>query len=152
MALEAAQEAVVGGRAEAIKPHPDREPAVRTGGGSSSRSRRRRPRPGLWHNHPLCAIILSQFVAAQPCLVRGRSPAIPSFALAQPRALARKARDEFTVPLCRARHDALHQRGDEAAWWKSVNIDPVPVALALWRGTRSGATQIRRPRPRQSGK
>jgi hypothetical protein len=36
-------------------------------------------------------------------------------------------------------HDALHQRGDEAAWWKSLNIDPVPVALALWR-SRSGAT------------
>jgi hypothetical protein len=24
-------------------------------------------------------------------------------------------------------------------WWKSVNIAPVPVALALWRSTRSGA-------------
>jgi hypothetical protein len=26
--------------------------------------------------------------------------------------------------------------GDEIAWWKGVNIDPVPVALALWRQTR----------------
>jgi hypothetical protein len=81
-----------------------------------------------------------QFVAAQPCLVCGRSPADPHhLRFAQPRALGRKVSDEFTVPLCRVHHDALHQRGDEAAWWKSVNIDPVPVALALWRSTRSGA-------------
>ena len=81
-----------------------------------------------------------QFVAAQACLVCGRSPADPHhLRFAQPRALGRKVSDEFTVPLCRVHHDALHKRGDEAAWWKSVNIDPVPIALALWRSTRSGA-------------
>jgi hypothetical protein len=82
-----------------------------------------------------------QFVAAQACLVCGRSSADPHhLRFAQPRALGRKVSDEFTVPLCRVHHDALHQRGDEAAWWKSVNIEPVPIALVLWRSTRSGAT------------
>ena len=52
---------------------------------------------------------------------------------AQPRALGRKVSDEFTVPICRGHHDELHKQGDEAAWWKSVNIDPAPIALALWR-------------------
>jgi len=76
-----------------------------------------------------------------PFAVCGRSPADPRhLRFAQPRALGRKVSDEFTVPLCRVHHDALHQRGDEAAWWKSVNIEPVPIALVLWRSTRSGAT------------
>jgi hypothetical protein len=78
-----------------------------------------------------------QFVATQPCIVCGRLPADPHhLRFAQPRALGRKVSDEFTVPLCRVHHDALHQRGDEAAWWGSLNIDPVPIALALWRSTR----------------
>jgi hypothetical protein len=83
-----------------------------------------------------------KFVATQPCIVCGRTPADPHhLRFAQPRALGRKVSDEFTVPICRVHHDELHKRGDEAAWWKSVNIDPAPIALALWRRTppRPGA-------------
>jgi hypothetical protein len=51
----------------------------------------------------------------------------------QPRALGRKASDEFAVPLCRGHHRAVHRAGNEAAWWKAAGIDPVkgcPQALA----------------------
>jgi hypothetical protein len=56
--------------------------------------------------------------------------------LAQPRALGRKVSDEFTVPLCRIHHDEIHRRGDEAALWASINIDPLPAAHRLWQHTR----------------
>jgi hypothetical protein len=46
--------------------------------------------------------------------------------------------DEFTVPVCRLHHRELHRNGDEAAWWSARNIDPVPIALALWQRTRAG--------------
>jgi hypothetical protein len=59
---------------------------------------------------------------------------------AQPRALGRKVSDEFTVPLCRLHHSELHRYGDEVSWWAGVNVDPVPIALALWRGTRRDGT------------
>jgi hypothetical protein len=75
-----------------------------------------------------------RFVASQPCLVCGRSPADPHhLRFAQPRALGAKVSDEFTVPVCRLHHDEAHRYGDEAAWWAGLNIDPVPLALALWR-------------------
>jgi hypothetical protein len=45
--------------------------------------------------------------------------------------------DEFMVPVCRAHHRELHRSGDEAAWWERLNIDPLPVALKLWRQTRA---------------
>jgi hypothetical protein len=54
----------------------------------------------------------------------------------QPRALGRKASDEFAVPLCRGHHRAVHRAGNEAAWWKAAGIDPVKVARRLWRQTR----------------
>jgi hypothetical protein len=41
--------------------------------------------------------------------------------------------DEFTVPLCRVHHRELHRRGDEGAWWKGINIDPMPIALRFWQ-------------------
>jgi hypothetical protein len=44
--------------------------------------------------------------------------------------------DEFTVPLCRGHHRELHRRGDEAAWWEKIGIDPFPAARALWLQTR----------------
>ena len=46
--------------------------------------------------------------------------------------MGRKVSDEFTVPLCRVHHRELHRRGDELAWWKTLKIDPLPIALKLW--------------------
>jgi hypothetical protein len=82
-----------------------------------------------------------KFVSKQPCVVCGRTPSDPHhLRFAQPRALGRKVSDEFTVPVCRLHHGELHRHGDEAAWWTGVNVDPVPIALALWRSThRDGA-------------
>jgi ERF superfamily len=78
-----------------------------------------------------------EFVAAQPCLVCGRSPSDPHhLRFMQPRALGRRVSDEFVVPLCRTHHRALHGRGDEVAWWRSVNLEPVVVAQRLWHQTR----------------
>jgi hypothetical protein len=83
-----------------------------------------------------------RFVASQPCLVCGRSPADPHhLRFAQPRALGAKVSDEFTVPVCRLHHDEAHRYGDEAAWWAGLNIDPVPLALALWRRSHRAGPQ-----------
>jgi hypothetical protein len=74
-----------------------------------------------------------KFVSRQPCLVCGRTPVDPHhLRFVQPRALGRKVSDEFVVPVCRLHHRELHRHGDEAAWWKKINIDPRPVALRLW--------------------
>jgi hypothetical protein len=50
-----------------------------------------------------------KFVATQPCVVCGRMPAeAHHIRFAQPRALARKVSDEYTVPVCRLHHRDLH--------------------------------------------
>jgi hypothetical protein len=77
-----------------------------------------------------------KFVSMQPCLVCGRTPVDPHhLRFAQPRTLGRKVSDEFIVPVCRLHHRELHRHGDEAAWWKGINIDPMQVALRLWHQT-----------------
>ena len=65
-----------------------------------------------------------RFVAKQPCLICGRRPSdAHHLRFAQTRALARKVSDEFTVPLCRIHHRAVHRAGDERAWWgRSASI------------------------------
>jgi hypothetical protein len=74
------------------------------------------------------------FVATQPCVVCGRTPAeAHHLRFAQPRALGRKMSDEYTVSLCRLHHRDLHGFGDEVSWWAGVNIDPLPIALELWQ-------------------
>jgi len=79
-----------------------------------------------------------KFVASQPCIVCGRTPSeAHHIRFAQPRALGRKVSDEYTVPVCRLHHRELHAYGDEASWWAAVNIDPLPIALELWRRSRS---------------
>jgi hypothetical protein len=78
------------------------------------------------------------FVASQPCTVCGRTPSeAHHIRFAQPRALGRKVSDEYTIPVCRLHHRELHAYGDEASWWAAVSIDPLPIALELWRRSRS---------------
>jgi hypothetical protein len=82
-----------------------------------------------------------RFVATQPCVVCGRRPAeAHHIRFAQPRALGRKVSDEYTVPVCRVHHRDLHGYGDEASWWAGVSIDPLPIALELWRRSRLTAS------------
>jgi hypothetical protein len=73
----------------------------------------------------------------QPCLLCGRKPSdAHHIRFVQPRALGRKASDEFAVPLCRSHHRAVHRVGDEKAWWTQAGIDPIKVARKLWKHTR----------------
>ena len=78
-----------------------------------------------------------RYVMQQPCLVCGRKPSDPHHLRhMQPRALGRKASDEFVVPLCRVHHRAAHRAGDEPAWWKAAGVDPIKIARRLWKHTR----------------
>jgi hypothetical protein len=88
-----------------------------------------------------------RFVLLQACLVCGRVPSDPHhLTFTQPRALGRRVSDEFIVPVCRAHHRELHRSGNEAAWWQTLNIDPIPVALRLWQQTRSDDSTSSEPR------
>jgi len=81
-----------------------------------------------------------RFVAQQPCLVCGRSPAhAHHIRFAQSKGLGLKVSDEFTVPLCAIHHSENHTTGDERRWWQERKIDPLPVALRLWQDTCSAA-------------
>jgi hypothetical protein len=74
-----------------------------------------------------------KLVAQRACLICGRHPAdAHHLRFAQNRAMARKASDEFTVPLCRGHHREAHRSGDEAAWWRNLGIDPTVTARSLW--------------------
>jgi hypothetical protein len=78
-----------------------------------------------------------KFVASQPCLVCGRSPAdAHHLRFTQPRAMGRKVSDEFAVPLCRTHHRDNHRFGDEVAWWERRAIDPIATSRMLWVSTR----------------
>src|SRR5262249_12806732 len=73
----------------------------------------------------------------------GRRPSDPHhLRYMQPRALGRRASDEFAVPLCRSHHRAVHRDRDERAWWRAAGIDPDPVASQLWKDTRIDEGQI----------
>jgi hypothetical protein len=92
-----------------------------------------------------------RFVMQQPCLLCGRKPSdAHHIRFVQPRALGRKASDEFAVPLCRSHHRAAHRAGDEKAWWKQAGIDPIKVARKLWKHTRIDEGRIE-PEPTAQG-
>jgi len=83
-----------------------------------------------------------RFVLRQACLVCGRVPSDPHhLTFTQPRALGRRVSDEFIVPVCRVHHRELHRSGNEAAWWRKLNIDPIPIARRLWAQTRTDGGQ-----------
>jgi ERF superfamily len=78
------------------------------------------------------------FVASQPCILCGKRPVDPHhIRFAQKQSLGRKVSDEFTVPLCRSHHRALHRSGSEYLWWENVGIDPLKAARKLWKKTRT---------------
>jgi len=92
-----------------------------------------------------------RFVMQQPCLLCGRKPSdAHHIRFVQPRALGRKASDEFAVPLCRSHHRAVHRAGEEKAWWKQAGIDPIKVAHKLWKRTRIDEGRIE-PEPAAQG-
>jgi hypothetical protein len=85
-----------------------------------------------------------RYVARQACLICGRQPSDPHhLRYAQPRALGRKASDEFTVPRCRVHHREVHRIGNEPAWWQAAGIDPLSVAQKLWNTTRMNEGRIK---------
>jgi hypothetical protein len=89
------------------------------------------PLPRRYRNKPHL-----RYVAQQPCLLCGRKPSDPHhLRFMQPRALGRKASDEFCVPLCRIHHRLAHRVGNEPAWWQESGIDPIAVARKLWGRT-----------------
>jgi recombination DNA repair RAD52 pathway protein len=75
-----------------------------------------------------------RFVAQQPCVICGRTPALAHhIRYAQPRGLSLKVSDQFTVPLCAIHHSENHTTGDERQWWREHKVDPLGVAQELWR-------------------
>jgi len=79
-----------------------------------------------------------RFVAAQPCLVCGRTPSDPHhIKFAEQRAMGRKVSERFTIPICRLHHRELHRRGNERVWWQKQGIDPLVVAASLWAKTHT---------------
>jgi hypothetical protein len=91
-----------------------------------------------------------RFVAQQPCLLCGRKPSdAHHIRFVQPRALGRKASDEFAVPLCRSHHRAVHRAGDEKAWWQQAGIDPLKIARKFWKLTRIHEPRIASAAPTQ---
>jgi hypothetical protein len=92
-----------------------------------------------------------RYVAQQPCVICGRKPSDPHhLRYVQPRALGRKSSDEFAVPLCRIHHRLVHRVGNESAWWKDIDIDPVKVACKLWKHARVDQGRIA-PEPLPQG-
>jgi hypothetical protein len=92
-----------------------------------------------------------RFVMQQACLICGRKPSDPHhLRYMQPRALGRKASDEFAVPLCRVHHRAAHCAGDERAWWKAFGINPTQIARKLWKHTRVEEGQMPSDAPMQT--
>jgi DNA recombination protein Rad52 len=76
-------------------------------------------------------------VGSKPCLVCEEAPChAHHLTFAQPRGLAVKVSDEYTVPLCAFHHNEVHSRpSNERSFWHRHGIDPLPAASSLWQQT-----------------
>ena len=85
-----------------------------------------------------------KYVTTQPCVVCGRTPSeAHHIRFAQPRALGRKVSDEYTVPVCRLHHVSCTAMVMSSRGGPAVSIDPLPIALELWRRSRTGTATCR---------
>ncbi|MBA2588395.1 MAG: DUF968 domain-containing protein [Alphaproteobacteria bacterium] len=79
------------------------------------------------------------FVSSRPCLVCEQTPChAHHITYAQPRGLSVKVSDEFTVPLCIAHHNQVHQAKPERSWWVAQGLEPLEIAATLWQETLRG--------------
>lgn len=83
-----------------------------------------------------------KFIRTLPCLVTGTRPVEAAHIRyadmcygKRDTGMAEKPSDQWVVPLSPASHREQHAFGDELAWWKSKGIDPLFVAMALWRAS-----------------
>lgn len=73
-------------------------------------------------------------VRGKPCLCCGSPGEAHHLTFAQPRAMASKTGDQYTVPLCHSHHMELHQDGlGERTWWAVKGIDPMVWAENNYR-------------------
>lgn len=49
-----------------------------------------------------------------------------------------KPSDKYSTALCMAHHAAQHARGNELAWWRSINRDPFTTAEGLFSDFEAG--------------
>lgn len=82
------------------------------------------------------------FIRTLPCLitgVRGVEAAHIRYGDGQwgkrSTGMGEKPDDHWVVPLSPAMHREQHAFGNEALWWEKKGINPILVALALWRAT-----------------
>lgn len=85
-------------------------------------------------------------IRGKPCLVCGQAGEAHHIQYAQPRAMALKTGDNYTVPLCHACHMDLHQSPmPERTWWALKGINPVIWAVENFRKW----TDVNQPPQRQ---
>lgn len=81
------------------------------------------------------------WIATLPCVIPGctryRETVVPHHLTCgpEPKARSLKASDHFTLPLCHRHHGpgfpgSLHDRGDERAWWRERDLDP--IVMTAW--------------------
>jgi hypothetical protein len=82
------------------------------------------------------------FIRSLPCLVTGaRDVEAAHIRYGNMRwgkrttGMGEKPDDQWVVPLSQKMHREQHDFGDEELWWREKGIDPVLVAMAMWRAT-----------------
>lgn len=83
------------------------------------------------------------FIRELPCVVCGNNIETQAahvryaepLAGKRPSGNSEKPHDHFTIPLCGACHlgPGGQHTTNERGWWQNIGIDPVYLALALWR-------------------
>jgi hypothetical protein len=94
-----------------------------------------------------------KYVATQPVIICGRAPCEAHHIFcpasrAQPKGQRRVHGSSLSAPSPRA----ASIYGDEASSWAEVNIDPLPIALELWRRSRSAGYRRFLSVPQDNGK